>query len=198
MTKTVSGAEAFRIANIVATRNIERTSEHKFHDVQDGGTAISNAGFMFTLTSGLAQGDLTTERDGASIFAEYLMLRYSVLAADSTQSFRVVVFRWLRTGAPTVSQVLQDISTVPTLSAINMVNSKYIDILHDNTMNLVLSGSTGFQTIKKFIQIKKSIDWQPGTTSNEKGNIYLLAISDSAAVSHPTIKLFNRTRYMDK
>lgn len=168
------------------------------------GATIDNAGVIYNLSSDMSQGVLNNQRIGDQISLKSLLIRLQVQAADAAtyNTMRVIIFRWFCTGNPLSSSVLQNsVSTlIRPLSPLSISNSKQLQVLYDNIYQLSNSAAVSIGAItvdKLYIKLRGHGQWQSNTTTPEQGQVYLLAISDSAAVDAPELSFISRLRYTD-
>lgn len=194
--RSLSGVEVMQLSNMIIQKHEKNTRELNFWDTASSATSVDATGTVLAITDSLPKGTGAEERVGTEITAKSLLVRYQIINADSHNVVRVIVFTFGRTGAPGVSTILQDTSTVPWLSPLSQVNTKFIRVLHNNIVTVDSDDPT--KVFDVYVKLKNhKISWQPTTTTNEKGNIYVLFISDSVAASHPTVNLSTRLKFLD-
>lgn len=157
---------------------------------------ITNAGIINHL-SACAEGTGYDERVGLKIKGKSLQIRFELIHSDSTNMIRVIVLRWFCSSTPTVADIIHApaASTPWPLNPLNINNSKEIQILYDNLF--ALSTYTNANQVDKFyINKPMNISFETDDT-RDNGHLYLLAISDSVASTHPTIGYWSRVRFTD-
>ena len=143
--------------------------------------------------SAIPNGTGFNERVGLKVKGKSIQIRLELIRADSTQLMRVIVFRWFCQSTPTVGDILE--GTPWPLNATSVNRAGEYQIMYDNMF--ALSASTNANFVDKFfIERPMNITF---TTADavDLGHVYLLAISDSIAVTHPTISYWSRLRYTD-
>lgn len=189
-----------RLANQVVEQKLSRVQELKLYDKEiQPGTNVSSSGFLTILTNTISPGDGPTNREGASVMMKSLLVRYNLIGADTTNILRVIIFRWLDDTMPVVTSVLDVLSTsliVWPTCPINFDNRKKISVLYDQLHALTDTASNSSQVEKLYIKRNLKINWKKDN-SEDGGHIYLLAISDSTGLSHPTIHAQSRLRFTD-
>lgn len=176
--------------------------EKKFYDIS-GNLSINNTGDVSTL-SGISQGDDTNQRNGDSILAKYLDLRFSWVmnAADPVEMVRTIVFQdTMSLGTvPAVGDVLTLVGTsTDVLALLNLVGARQhrFKILHDESYTLC---STGTQAVQKnlVVPLNDHIKFT-GTVGSDEGKniVYILNISSSTGANKPTVTWKSRLAYYD-
>lgn len=191
-----------RIARKVAQQEIAKNEqtevEKKFWDKEvASATSISSSGFVTHLTN-VAPGDDYNDRIGIMIKAVSLQFRMLLTVADTTNIVRIIIFRWFRATTPTTALVLEQLPTggaISPLSMINVENRRVVQIMYDNLFPL--DSDDPIKVDKAFFKKNMKISFAPDD-SVDLGHIYFLAISDSVAVSHPTVHANFRLRYTDQ
>lgn len=186
-----------KIASDVFEAKQKSETELKYIDI-DGltSTAIPNTGIIHHL-SPCTEGTGYDERIGLKIKGKNLLLRFQLIHSDSTQMVRVMVIRWFCSTTPVVSDVVftPSASTPWPLNPLNIDNSKEIQVLYDNLF--ALSTNTNANIVDKvFIGRPMHISFETDDT-RDNGHLYLIAVSDSTAVSHPSITYWSRLRFTD-
>lgn len=192
--------------NYVATKKlINKTlhakSETKYHDVNTQTTA-DYAGSVIDLCS-VSQGDTDITRDGDQLYISSLQLRWEVIQADSTNNCRLLVFQWLADSSDTGTPGVSDILSSTFIGGINAPNAPY---KHDNRFQykilldqrFALSDDKPSQIGIKYLTrgMKRKIQYVAAGNSGTN-KIYMILISDSSAVSHPTFNIATRLKYKD-
>lgn len=181
---------------------LKAQDELKTYDVIYSTTA-SSAGQVLAVTSGIARGNLSSQRQGAQILVKYCQFRMwmSTNTTDIDDTVRVILFQWSDDTTPTTAAVastdiLADIGTNPFLSAISRDNGRRMRILHDSMQTMSENGDFA-KTLKVFSKVNSKASWKFNSTNPENGQIYCAVISDSAAIPHPAIKVNFRVRFTD-
>lgn len=162
---------------------------------------VADAAGVFQRLNTPAQGDAYNERAGDAIKLEKVSWRLSMTYADATNVLRMIVFRWgldASVTSPTTSDVLQALNALAYPKYQTEVEDR-VRILSDRTYalsqngrpNMIVSGSLYGKKLGR-----KTLGFNQGTT-NGVGQVFVLWISDSVAVSHPTIGGYFRMQYED-
>lgn len=169
---------------------------------------IDNGGHIFNLSNLMIQGTAKNQRVGNQIKLQSYYTRMFMrgnLASQNYHSIRIIIFRWLTPGDPTAAAVLQLSANTQNrhLSQLNNDNSRNSHIFYDNTYLMSIQdankfGVPGVVNDKIYIKLKGAAEWSASGTNNERGNLYLLAISDSASIDAPQLSFTGRLRYTDQ
>lgn len=178
---------------------ISKEVEHKYYVASDAGTTADYGGRVDDKTP-IPQGDTDVTRDGDTIHLDEIEFRYSTILADTTNVFRVILFQWHPTSAPTIGAILL------TLGSNNGVNSAFtvdyeqqFKILYDRVhyLNSVAVPQSGVEHVIKIRKgFQKRLQYVAGGTTGSN-HIYSAYISDSAAAAHPSINAVMRVRFSD-
>lgn len=179
-------------------RIVRSQQETKFRDASIA-TSVSYNGVILPL-SDIPVGTGDTERIGDKIKPVSIQLRGNVVASDNTNMFRMVVFRWkpsFNADTPIPSEILQVVgSTSATNSPYNHDRRSQFTVVKDVVMNLDLIGFP--QKLIKFSKkLTGSIKYNSGSTTDAMNGLYVLFISDSAAIPHPGFDTYFRISYKD-
>lgn len=194
---TLKKGKVTKVSNIV-DNVLDRRLELK-DVVKAESTTILTAPHFLNI-SGVEQGDHYNTRDGGQITVKGLDFRYASLQADGTNFLRVIVFTW-NDGAdpPSSTDILAAPGSWDTLSYYQRHGDVPFKVLYDRTHNMMQNGrDQAYGRIN--LKFKKGIKcFFNGSAATDYGKrqIWFMAISDSAAVSHPTFRLAGVTYYQD-
>jgi hypothetical protein len=181
---------------------LHREAELKFFSTTLGPAATDFTGNVYDI-SNVGQGVTDSLRVGDSLDWEDILLRYSVVSADTTQLFRMILFSWAQNSAnppATPASVLSTIGSVfGPLSPTVFDQSATVTILWDkllclNSVSVPNQCGTVYLKVPDYL---KRVQFLNGTT-NGNNRIYFCCISDSGAVAHPTIQFYARLTYHDE
>lgn len=184
---------------------ISASHEHKFIDVNVSGGLISYSGTVARLDQ-VVQGDSDQTRTGDSVDLKEIQLRGGWEAADNYNVMRLIIFQasaaHSTSSLPTPSDILLA-GYVGTGSAVYAPYDKdrtgpggQYKILYDKTMTADTDDPvTTFQTTLRR-GFRKRVQYIGGTTS-ATGGIFMLLISDSAAITHPGTTWVSRVVFTD-
>lgn len=189
-----------RVETIVKRQLNKRIEWHHFD--YSSNVSPSYSGSIVSVSS-VTQGDGDSQRSGDNIYATSLQCRYFVYNGDDNNMVRVVAIQYFGDDTPVVGDVFGSTGTVSSVLD-NYVNDKVgkkklIRVLYDRltTVNAPFSGGLTYRAHSFKVRLKRrQIQYQAGGTSGT-GKIYLLFISDSAAVVHPTVYYKTRLWFQD-
>ena len=184
----------------IAQSQIDKNTEFKRHTLNIS-TTVDSTGTCTSLST-IGQGDSSTTRDGEKIVLRKLKLRYNVLPADSTNLVRFIIFRWMPNDndhVPVPADVLLNVgdSSAP-LSSYQPQFRDLIKVYYDKVVPVDTTSVTQrYHTINlsKKLGLHKTV-YQGSNTYGSK-NLWMLAISDSDGVSHPSYRMYGLLRFTD-
>ncbi len=188
----------------ISRKVVDRTAEKKYHIGTLTSTAIDYNGSIVSLST-IAQGDTGTTRDGTNIYTKSLQMKYKWVVGDTHNMFRVVVFQWYAPTTPVAGDVIHSgsLATVEApLAPISTFKRTSFRILYDKLMVGYNEAGGGVWSplqvnhllLTKFGKRKIVYDDSAGTAYNK---IYVLLLSDSSAVSHPTCQFVSKLNFQD-
>lgn len=168
-------------------------------------STINSTGTIFDL-SAITQGDTAAERDGDRLTIKSLSLKMGIIAGDPTNFMRVIIFQWLQnsaTVAPSVINIFPAVFVTQPYSfgsPYSKPDAGYTFIpLYDKTFVVSSTDNVRFNiklTPKNFKRKAKAfIQYNPASTTGT-GKLYMCAISDSGAVTHPTLLGCTQLRFL--
>jgi len=181
-------------------RIVQKTEEKKRFPVF-GALGPSTAGGCTDFMA-IGQGVNAALRIGDRVTLNELHLRVDLIGSDATQFVRVILFQWFDDSVPIVTDILDTGTFLPMswLADYNAVQPTKYAIIRDTSTSL--STSTGpacanFQWVIKPNQWpKKQVVYSSASTVGSN-KIWLLTISDSLAISHPTVNFAGYVKYTD-
>lgn len=207
--KTKGGNKAVNIANkklatIPQVRSIVkralRSNEEEKYAIVHGSYSVSTTAGVYSL-SNTSQGSSGGGHIGDECRLKSIEFRWDAIVADTTNFLRVILFVWkpnmTLTGTPADTDVLK--TTTPP----NMITSCYEEdgedmyrVLYDKVILLTTNGDNAIAVGKMYRKLNLKQDYTT-SSSNCSNNIFLLLISDSGAVSHPTFNFTSRIAFTD-
>jgi len=182
----------------VVNRSLSKEQEEKYQ-VFYLATNVDYSGAIVDVTA-ISQGDTDTTRDGDEIMPKSLNIRGTFVNADSTNAYRLIVFRYKNdtslTGNPAMTNILNLTASVtaPFQSYYHDARKTY-NILHDSMY--VTDTNNSIRKFNLHIPLaRKSVNYINGATTGIN-KIYVGVISDSAASTHPAVSLVAEIRYTD-
>lgn len=199
-------AVKFRPRNMTSLikRTILKMGEKKYVD-GTGANNVSILGAMVDLgLAGIPVGDTQNDRTGIKIRLINFHMRYECFipagSTDTSNTLRCVIFQWYDSAAPLGQQVLFNVAlgSFTVNSSYNKENAMKFRVLYDKRIYLSLEGTRNVAgkinmygnkiPLKDIIYLNASIP---------KGQYFMLLVSDSAAVAHPTFTYEHRFSFYD-
>lgn len=181
----------------VAKSVIAKQSELKYFDTLVGVSA-DYSGSLGCLSL-VPQGDTDITRDGDQLYATSMQIKGYISCADTTNQFRVIIFKYKPEATPTDDDIL----ATATKGSVNYVNAPYhhdgrnqFVILSDRRYNLALSTNKAQVNISHNLKLNTKIKYSAGGTTGYN-QIWYFVISDSAAATHPSVNMTSRLRFRD-
>ncbi len=180
---------------------INAMAEDKYHDVNQTAFSTDFSWKIDALSSvpqaAGASTDLT--RIGDEIRGRYIDLRYQIAAGDVTNLFRICLVRWNGDGTPAAADFISlNSSANAAITPFKHDNRNLFNVLYDRLHSTTTSGSNQSVNVMKRILLRnKRINYLAGATTNVKGGLYLIYVSDSAAAAHPAINYHTRLSFSD-
>lgn len=184
-----------KLVNAKLNKNIEK----KFMDVTFNNSVSTGGTFVLLTSTSLGTTD-SSMRVGDQIKLHSLQIRGQLQNADNWNYARIIVFRWNVNNVfrvPQMLDILQDLS-YPWLSPYRFDAQRQglFTIFKDKVIQTDNDDPTAkfkFNLLKK---LNSRIDYDGGT-GDGKGHIYVLMVTDSAAVTHPAVVFLARTVFTD-
>lgn len=166
--------------------------------------SLSTSASIVSMLSGNTQGlgDLNA-RIGDSLNICKIDFAYTVLLADTTNYVRIILFLYRdnNSTAPVEADVFDDSSSGTTrlYGPLNEDNIKSgrIKLLMDKRVTLYASKNLVGGYIRKTLRNLPKTVFSGGSTTVGRNMPYFAIISDSSAVTHPSIELYHTTHYVD-
>lgn len=174
------------------------SNDYKVTDTLVNGQAVSTSGYLISLLANLTPGNgYTNNFLGQKINPVGIKINWEVICGDTTNLMRIVLFQWFDSTAPLAASVLQNNCLSPVLID-NRENTK---VLRDELVSLALPSNTGGAVASGSIYVKSKRIQQAYYNANantwQKGNLYLLFISDSVVLPNPSISYYSRVTFLD-
>jgi len=170
-------------------------------------SAVSAAGISTSPTttsiSNIVQGDGDAERIGNVVSPTRLKLNYSISASDATNAIRVCVFKWKDSNAfinPNGNDFFKigPSGVVDYLSHYNEEQRDQFQVIYDKTFQLVLNTNTTKKIVHVDLPLSGKIRYYSNAVITGTGNYFLYYVSDSLAISHPTIEWASEIVFTDQ
>lgn len=186
----------------IAKKVLIQQSEKKYYDQNAANANIDYTGVIYNLSS-IPQGDTDVSRDGDGLKLTSLQIRWLMEVGTSPNTFRIIVFQWLPATTPTVSDVLSSTyasSVLQPLSPFKHDMNANFRILHDSNTRVVdtyrpsITGKIYITTRNK--KLKQDVHFNAGTTTGVN-KLYMIVVSNDAAVTYPQFSYVSRVQFRD-
>lgn len=195
--RLTAAEKAKKIATVPQVKRlINAQAEHKFLDTLVN-QSVDSAGVIWQL-SAVPQGDTASSRDGAFLMPKSLQWKGGITVGDTTNFMRVIVFRDMDGNgtAPIPTNVLE---TVSYHGLKNNTNKKRFTFLWDRLYSLSTLGQDGsIRPIQGSLRLaQKKIGFAATSTAPRTNHLYVLFVSDSGAITHPSALMTFRLNFTD-
>lgn len=187
--------------NYAVRRALDKREELKISDTTIA-SGIDNVGSVVDLTD-MTQDITEASRIANKVAPKWVELRLTLTCADATNIMRLVLIQWhLDSDAapPLASNVLQAglvTGSYGPWAGYNNDDRALFRVLGDWSYQMNASTANGSViVVKKIKAAMRQIEFN-GTSTTGTEKLYLIAISDSGAVSHPTVTGAVRVYYGD-
>lgn len=183
-------------------KQIHKLSETKYFDALFSAN-VDSTGTVADMTN-IPQGTTDSTRIGDKITLRGSILRLKISVSDAFNFIRVILFQWYPNtllSVPTVGTILFDTTT-----ADRAITSPYVHdyqnqfkVISDKVYRGVLDDSNmiAFRVMKPYMKyVKKTINFSAASV-NGSNKLYMMAISDSGAITHPAVFAYWRIYYDD-
>lgn len=187
-------------------RLVHVQQELKFWDVSTNAYGIDNSGVTFTL-SAVPQGDSDSHRDGDRLYIRKMYVRGQIEFGDSTNIVRLIFYQWKPSTTPILGSILLNgpSGSIDVHSQYSHDYRQQFKILYDKTFVIIGNSSSATSpytpvSIRQFQFTLRRLNHQMqfiGGGTAGTNQIYYLAISDSAAPSHPALTMSTKLMYTD-
>lgn len=191
-------------AQKLSRRAVALTHETRYLLSDAAATSLSTTP-SFTVLNLMQQGDTAGTRDGNKIYLQSVDLRVQLIVADTTNLVRMLLVYDRQSNASNPSAVgIANILDVPAAASQALgpqliPTKRRYNILLDRIFTLDLVDKYTWM-IHKHIKINKYTEYNgnAGTVADIiTGGLYLIFISDSTAVSHPTMQFTAKLFFKD-
>jgi len=197
----VQGAKLSPVQKNQVKQMLALTEEVKFSEIliaaQPASTTTTLTPVSFT-SQGVAQG----QHVGDSCYLKQYLVNYIFSCADATNICRLVIMQWLPNTAsetPTAAKlfILGSSGSIDVTSSFNVDFQDEYRVIYDKTHYLTLAnnaveGRSQFPLKPFHRRMEYNIGLNTGTAQ-----LYAVFLSDSVAVSHPSLRAVFRTEYVD-
>jgi len=181
-------------------RAIGRAAEVKYVSAKTT-TSVDVTPTIISLANS-SQGSTGGTHVGDACTVVSMELRYYLTIADTTQLLRVILFKWkpnMGYIAPAGADIIKDATSPWNLvSAYEEDGNDQYSIIYDRLHRLVASTSDAQAQASFKISGKSWKQEYLTATANCSNNIYMMLISDSGVVVHPTITWYSKIGFTDE
>lgn len=163
-------------------------------------SSISTAATIVKI-SGIVRANDNVSRDGNQVSVTRVDLQGFADVADDSNLVRIIVFQWRDDDisyTPVAADILQNAASF--YDMYNFTNRHRFTVLWDRTFNV--DSTDPAKPFKRSIygkKLAKVLEYSGATDSSITGKhqIYVLAVSDSGAIAHPTLDMMTRVYFKD-
>lgn len=192
------------VARQVVQAELKDELELKFYDTSGIGLAVNDtSGLVLPLSQPLVKGTGIDSRIGNKVSIKSLFVRLQVQAnaSASYNNIRLMIIRWMSAGTPVIGSILLSSGLSPPmrhLAQLNYSSKPNFQVKYDQTYLMADTANLDIPAIQldKFYIKKFGDAFWDDANSPIKGQLYLIAISDSA-VQTPQLTYTSRIRYTD-
>lgn len=175
---------------------LSKAVEVKRLDQLSAANSISNTSTFFLL-NGTAQGDDSQNREGNTAYFSSVYIKGEITVSDASNTVRIMLIWDNQTnqGAPTEAALFA-YTAYPHISTINYDQRERFRVLADDVY--VVDSDDPVVYFKRFVKIGRKTYYSASTNvvgSINRGSLYLVAVSDSAATSHPALTFQSRCHF---
>lgn len=202
-------AKALQNANAVIAAQRKTTGRVEMKvTYQSDARDVTSTGYIVSLVDNLSRGTAAVNEcignevlpTSVRVHAGIAMGQSIAANGDGTNFVRIIVFQWYDSTTPAVSGILQ---TVTPFGMLLWENIENIKVLADRLIPLkqqgIQSDSHDAWAEKIYIKGKKMVPVKLNAagTAIQKGEIYILVLSDSSVVAHPYCTFYSQVTYTD-
>lgn len=175
-----------------------KAGEKKYFSVSSGGFQTVDWSGTVTSISNIQQGDTDVTRDGDQAYIRSLELQWEASVGDTFNVLRFIVFQWFPATTPTVADILLTSgSNDGVLSPYTHDTRFQFKILYDRKMHLNTNTPNMSYRYRIWKDFKYNRIQYLGGTTDGQNKIYVLKISDSGAITHPSVANFTKLNFSD-
>lgn len=190
----------------IITKEMEEEVEKKCYDTAWNGQPASLTPYLNDI-SDMGQGTGYDNRIGNTITVQSIQYRFVATIGDATNFMRLVLFQWKSDAqiAPTWDAIMQfqtagvPIGIKDCLSPYLVSNGVSTEFKIIKDIRFLLDTDNPQQIIEGYIDKNfiKNVHYSDSSSFFGTNHLFMMLVSDSGAVSHPTLDGFIRLRYTD-
>lgn len=197
MSRKASKSSKITVKKLASKVNkLSKAVEVKRLDLLSAVNSISNTSSYFLL-NGITQGDDSQNREGNSAYISSVYVRGEITVADANNTVRVMlVWDSQPNQAVITDAALFAFTAYPHISTLNYDQRKRFRVLSDEVY--ITDTDDPVIYFKRYVRIGRNTMYSAtGATisSINKGSLYLVAVSDSSATSHPQLTFQSRVHF---
>jgi hypothetical protein len=143
--------------------------------------------------SNISSGVNYNQRIGQEVRLTRVDCHFEFALADTTNVMRYFLIRWKDTGTPAIADIVDDV-TLPWLSFQNLNSLENCDFIADGKVDLHSSNPMESVSFSRGLNNART-RWRAGTNTVDSGHLFLIIVSDSAAVADPQFICRTRVSY---
>lgn len=194
--------------NQAVTRKLNRTADWKCSTQSYTNASVDWSGYLWNVNANLTRGaSAVNQFEGNKIDPYSVSLRYQIKVGDYDNMFRVILFQWMGDTHGVVPSGILDGNLLATTSApltgYRWDNRPLVHVLYDKLHQLAgatFSGPDSLLTRSVYIPSSKLRQIYMSSTVPEaqRGQLFLLVLSDSGAGAHPGILAYTCVTFKDQ
>lgn len=177
-----------------------KAQEMKYFTFGNGGHSAVASSDIPVLISNIAEGTNPNQRVGREVVLKGINFKWEVIAGDATNLCRMLIFTWTDGNrAPGLNEIVTATGTYGAIGSLSHDAVAKYKVLYDKMLRVNLVGRTNeyAEANLNFPRgIRLSFDGPLGTDTGSR-QIYLLLLSDSGTVGHPTAVYTGELRYQE-
>lgn len=195
------------VSNMI-DRRLQQLPEKKFFDTTINGIAVSSTASLYHL-SPIPTGNFINQKIGLEVDVQSIFYRLQFRVGDEYNVLRFVIFQCLDEigGDPVYSEIFQYPTGITNLVATESALYSPLNLSTTGTRNFkiildkhirVVAGQNNVEILEGYINkgYNKRVSFVD-TTLFGINHLYMLVVSDSGSISHPSIGGVLRLRYTD-
>lgn len=194
----------------IVRRELRKKTDWLYTDAAATGVTVYNSGVISSLYSNLIRGDAGINNfNGNHIKPQAITFKYYAETNQVYNVLRVMLIQWFDSATPALSGILQSVVSGQGVIAPTLItNKQYIKVLYDKTHMLAptaggdttVIGNGIIDPVTVYIPGKrlKPTKYNSGTNVVQDGNLFLVAVSDDAALSTVNLTWYSRVTFADQ
>lgn len=193
----------------IVRRELRRNTDWRYTDVSAAALAVYSTPQIVSLYSNLVRGDSGLNNfQGNVVKPQAITMKYYADTAQVFNVLRVMVFQWFDSVTPALTGILQSGTTgIALCSPVNITNKQYIKVLYDKTHMLAptagdaaVIGNGTIDPVTVYIPGKRlrTTRFNATTAVVQDGNIYVMFLSDDAALGTVNVTYHTRVTLKDE